>query len=213
MWSFSPPIAELASGPTSAISPRSLSLCPPFLTPHISLSSCRQVLPVRRAVPPPALPLRRQALRVLPVREEVRPQRPPVQTHQGPPQLQAQQDNQSHRLSRLWLTFDPRHVLHAPTRGLALTEWGGGGVPVPVPVPVRVRVFLRTFGAFTSRTFRRILRAGGFFPPYPPPPCLSFAVPFRSARCRLSSHLRKNQLKVDFLAFAYTHTHTLLPSS
>lgn len=60
---------------------------------------CLQVLPIRRTVPSPPLSLWHQAVRVLTVREEVRPQRSLIQTHEGPPQLQAQQDYQSQRVT------------------------------------------------------------------------------------------------------------------
>lgn len=44
-----------------------------------------QVFSIGRAVPTPAVPLGCQTVPVSSVREEVRPQRPPVQTHQSPP--------------------------------------------------------------------------------------------------------------------------------
>uniref|UniRef100_A0A8C3G7L6 C2H2-type domain-containing protein n=1 Tax=Cyclopterus lumpus TaxID=8103 RepID=A0A8C3G7L6_CYCLU len=92
-----------------------------------------------------------------------------------------------HRSSSGFLTLAKSCTPHP---GLALTEWG-----------VEVRVFLRTFGAFTSRTFRRILSWRLFLHIFPPT-LFIFRCCFRSARRILSSHLRKNQLKVDFLAFA-----------
>lgn len=59
-----------------------------------------QVLPIRRAVPTPAVPLGCQTLPVSSVREEVRPQRPPVQTHQSAPLPADQPDGSRRKLSR-----------------------------------------------------------------------------------------------------------------
>lgn len=54
-----------------------------------------QVFPIGRAVPTPAVPLGCQTVPVSSVREEVRPQRPPVQTHQSPP-FSTNQPDSSH---------------------------------------------------------------------------------------------------------------------
>lgn len=58
-----------------------------------------QVLPIGRAVPTPAVPLGCQTLPVSSVREEVRPQRPPVQTHQSAPLPADQPDGSRRKLS------------------------------------------------------------------------------------------------------------------
>lgn len=59
-----------------------------------------QVLPIGRAVPTSAVPLGCQTLPVSSVREEVRPQRPPVQTHQSAPLPADQPDGSRRKLSR-----------------------------------------------------------------------------------------------------------------
>lgn len=59
-----------------------------------------QVFPIGRAVPTPAVPLGCQTVPVSSVREEVRPQRPPVQTHQSPPFSTNQPDGSHCKLMR-----------------------------------------------------------------------------------------------------------------
>lgn len=59
-----------------------------------------QVFPIGRAVPTPAVPLGCQTVPVSSVREEVRPQRPPVQTHQSPPFSTNQSDSSHCKLMR-----------------------------------------------------------------------------------------------------------------
>lgn len=103
---------------------------------------CLQVLPLRRTVSSPPLSLGRQALRVLTVWEEVCPQRPPLQTHKGPPQLQAQQDYQSHRVIP---SADLTPAQHPPTHtcraSLAQLRFGQRGEGPGL---------LRTFGALRA---------------------------------------------------------------
>lgn len=61
-----------------------------------------KVLSLRWAVPPPEVSLGSQALRVHNVRQKVRQERPPIQTHQGAPGSSCRQTGQGERLSPGW---------------------------------------------------------------------------------------------------------------
>lgn len=81
-----------------------------------------QVFPVRRAVSPPALPLRCQTLPVSGLWEEVRPQRPPVEAHQSTP-FPTQQPDSSHSK----LTLGSLGPLGSISCGLRPLEHGASG--------------------------------------------------------------------------------------
>ncbi|KAM4581790.1 uncharacterized protein V3H82_005868 isoform 1-T1 [Fundulus diaphanus] len=68
-------------------------------TAVLKAAAAPRVLSIGRAVSPPPLSLGHQTVRVHSVREEVCPQRPFIQTHKGPPQLQARQGGQGHRVT------------------------------------------------------------------------------------------------------------------
>lgn len=112
----------------------------------LALPLSLQVLPVRRAVPTPALPLRSEAVPVHRLREEVRPQRSPVETPQSPPLSTKQQDRTLCKLTPLtplWQTDVERerggrrgpvflHLCVTKDRGRE-GGWVSGGVKVQTP--------------------------------------------------------------------------------
>lgn len=87
-----------------------------------------QVLPVRRAVPTPPLPLRSEAVPVHRLREEVRPQRSPVETPQSPPLSTKQQDSALCKrtpLTSLWQTAAKRRGGRRGGRATVQTPFKG----------------------------------------------------------------------------------------